>query len=109
MSIDFTNSENLTEMTDATEATLHAWLKSMLQMGSATVTFTKVDGSLRVMRCTLEAKDLPPVIVKEDAKPRKETTSTKALRVFDLELKEWRSFTTKNVKRIELDIMHTGD
>jgi len=102
--IDFTNPENLKEMTDSMESTLHAWLKSMLHMGPATVTFTKVDGTERVMQCTLEESKLPPVVIKEDAKPRKETTSTKALRVFDLEKKEWRSFTIKNVKRIELDV-----
>jgi len=105
MEIDFTNPENLTEMSDNMEAKLHAWLKGMLQAGPATITFTKVDGSERVMKCTLEAKDLPPAVPLAEGKtPRKETTSTKALRVFDLEKKEWRSFTTKNVKRIELSI-----
>jgi len=103
--IDFTNPENLKEMSDTTEANLHAWLKSMLQMGPATITFTKVDGTERVMNCTLEAEKLPPAVPLAEGKtPRKETTSTKALRVFDLEKKEWRSFTTKNVKRIELSI-----
>jgi hypothetical protein len=47
---------------------------------------------------------LPPVVIKEDAKPRKQSDSTKALRVFDLEKSEWRSFTIKNIKRIELTI-----
>ena len=110
MSIDYTNPENLNIITDATEAQLHSWLKSMLQISPATITFIKADGSERVMKCTLEANKLPPVVPLAEGKtPRKETTSTKALRVFDLELKEWRSFTTKNVKRIELDITHTGD
>ena len=108
--IDFTNPENLKEMSDSMEAQLHAWLKSMLHMGPATVTFTKVDGSERVMHCTLEESKLPPIVPLAEGKtPRKETTSTKALRVFDLEKKEWRSFTIKNVKHIELIIEHTGD
>jgi len=103
--INFTDPNNLKNIDDITEANLHAWLKSMLQMGPATITFTKVDGSERVMKCTLEAKDLPPAVPLAEGKtPRKETVSTKALRVFDLEKKEWRSFTTKNVKRIELTI-----
>ena len=103
--IDFTNPDNLKEMHDTTEVHLHAWLKSMLQVGPATITFTKVDGSERVMKCTLEADKLPPAVPLAEGKtPRKETVSTKALRVFDLEKKEWRSFTTKNVKRIELSI-----
>ncbi len=98
--INFTDPKNLTNIDDVTEANLHAWLKSMLQTGPATVTFTKVDGTERVMKCTLEAKDLPPVVIKEDSKPRKETSSTKALRVFDLEKQEWRSFTIKNITSI---------
>jgi len=102
MLTDFTNTDNLKDMDDLTEASLHSWLKMVLNQQSATITFTKVDGSERVMQCTLEADKLPPVVIKEDAKPRKESTSTKALRVFDLEKKEWRSFTIKNVKRIEL-------
>ena len=103
--INWTDPKNLEVMTDTTEAQLHSWLKSMLQIGPATITFTKADGTERVMKCTLEAKELPPVVPLAEGKtPRKETTSTKALRVFDLEKKEWRSFTTKNVKRIELTI-----
>lgn len=110
MAIDYTNPENLKTMTDAEEARLHAWLKSMLHLGPATITFTKVDGSERVMKCTLEAEKLPPAVPLAEGKtPRKETASTKALRVFDLEKKEWRSFTTKNVKHIEIHIEHTGD
>lgn len=102
--INWADSNNLVTIDDHVEPMLHTWLKSMLSIGEVTVTFTKVDGTERVMRCTLEADKLPPVVVKEDAKPRKETTSTKALRVFDVEKKEWRSFTIKNIKRIELTI-----
>lgn len=104
METNFTDPKTLTNIDDNLEPKLHSWLKSMLQMGPATITFTKVDGTERVMSCTLEPAQLPPVVIKEDAKPRKETTSTKALRVFDLEKKEWRSFTLKNIKKIEIDL-----
>lgn len=93
-----------TEIDDKLEKKIHSWLKGVLVTTEATITFTKVDGTERVMKCTLEADKLPPVVVKEDAKPRKQSDSTKALRVFDLEVKEWRSFTIKNIKRIELTI-----
>jgi hypothetical protein len=89
---------------DSLEKKIHTWLKSILVSTEATITFTKVDGTERVMKCTLEASKLPVVELKEDAKPRKQTDSTKALRVFDLEKNEWRSFTIKNIKRIELTI-----
>jgi hypothetical protein len=89
---------------DKLEKQIHDWLKGILPTTEATITFTKVDGTERVMKCTLEADKLPPAVVKEDAKPRKQSDSTKALRVFDLEKQEWRSFTIKNIKRIELTI-----
>jgi hypothetical protein len=94
----------LPEIDDKLEKQIYDWLKGILPNTEATITFTKVDGTERVMKCTLEASKLPPVVVKEDAKPRKQSDSTKALRVFDLEKGEWRSFTIKNLKRIELTI-----
>lgn len=102
--INWTDPNNLITIDDQLERKLHKWLKSMLSVTEVTVTFTKVDGTERVMRCTLEAGKLPPVVVKEDAKPRKTSDSTKALRVFDVEKQEWRSFTIKNIKRIELTL-----
>lgn len=92
------------EIDDNLEKKIHSWLKGVLTITEATITFTKVDGTERVMKCTLEGDKLPPVVIKEDAKPRKQSDSTKALRVFDLEVKEWRSFTIKNIKRIELTL-----
>ena len=94
----------LPEIDDKLEKQIYNWLKGILPNTEATITFTKVDGTERVMKCTLEADKLPPVVIKEDAKPRKQSDSTKALRVFDVEKQEWRSFTIKNLKRIELTI-----
>lgn len=102
--INWTDPDNLLEIDDRIEPMLHKWLKDILSVTEATVTFTKVDGTERVMKCTLEAEKLPVVELKEDAKPRKQSDSTKALRVFDLDKKEWRSFTVKNIKRIELGL-----
>lgn len=102
--INWTDPNNLIEIDDRVEPMLHKWLKDMLSVTEAKVTFTKVDGTERVMRCTLEPAKLPPVVIKEDAKPRKQTDSTKALRVFDVEKGEWRSFTIKNIKKIELSL-----
>jgi hypothetical protein len=102
--INWTDSNNLFEIDDKVEPMLHKWLKDILTVTEATVTFTKVDGTERVMRCTLEADKLPPVVIKEDSKPRKVSDSTKALRVFDVEKQEWRSFTIKNIKKIQLTI-----
>jgi len=83
----------------------HAWLKNMLPMGPMTVTFTKADGTERVMKCTLDPTLLPkvePKPITEDKKPRKESETS--IRVFDLEKNEWRSFTVTKVKRVQFDI-----
>ncbi len=102
--INWTDPNNLLEINDTVEPKLHEWLRSILGVTEASITFTKVDGTERVMRCTLEPTKLPVVELKEDKKPRKQSDSTKALRVFDLEKQEWRSFTIKTIKRIELTI-----
>jgi hypothetical protein len=102
--INWADPNNLIEIDDRVEPMLHKWLKDMLSVTEAKITFTKVDGTERIMKCTLEANKLPPVVIKEDAKPRKQSDSTKALRVFDTEKQEWRSFTIKNIKRIELSL-----
>ena len=102
--INWTDPNNLVVIDDRIEPQLYKWLKDILTVTEATVTFTKVDGTERVMKCTLEESKLPPVVIKEDAKPRKQSDSTKALRVFDVEKQEWRSFTIKNIKRIQLSL-----
>ena len=102
--INWTDPNSLVSIDDKLEPKLHKWLKGILAETEATITFTKVDGTERVMKCTLEPSKLPVVELKEDAKPRKQSDSTKALRVFDLDKQEWRSFTIKNIKRIEMTI-----
>ena len=102
--INWADPNNLLEIDDRVEPMLHKWLKDILTVTEATITFTKADGTERIMKCTLEKDKLPKVEIKEDAKPRKESTSTKALRVFDIEKNEWRSFTIKTIKRINLSL-----
>jgi len=81
------------------------WLNGMLKVTDMTVTFTKKDGTERVMKCTLKPDVLPVVETKplaEGKQPRKESTTS--IRVFDLDKQEWRSFTTKKVTRVEFSI-----
>ena len=81
-----------------------SWLNGMLKANeNVTVTFTKQDGTERVMNCTLKPELLPEAKPLAEGKtPRKESTTS--IRVFDNDLKEWRSFTTKNVTRVEFSI-----
>lgn len=80
------------------------WLKGVLTVQPATITFIKKDGTERVMKCTLRADMLPAVEIKEDKTPRKQNDS--ALAVYDLESEGWRSFTVSSVKRVEFAINH---
>jgi len=90
------------EWTDKDWDKFTEWLKGMLTVSEGIVTFTKSDGTERVMKCTLVPDQLPKVEIKEGAKPRKESTTS--MRVFDLEKNEWRSFTIKKVKQVNFTI-----
>jgi hypothetical protein len=91
------------DMTPEEFKTFNLWLRDMLKVGPLTVTFTKRDGTERVMRCTLCPEMLPPVVVTEDAEPKKQrTVNEDVMAVYDLEAKGWRSFTLMSVTRVSL-------
>jgi hypothetical protein len=64
------------------------------------VTFTKVDGSVRTMPCTLVASALPA----RDAEKLNETrvVNHKTISAWCLDKSEWRSFRTANVTHIKV-------
>jgi hypothetical protein len=96
------NAKITANMTDKDWEVFTPWIKDMLKMGTVTVTFTKKDGTDRVMNCTLEPSKLPKVEVLEDKKPRKINENT--LAVYDLDNQGWRSFTIRSVKRVEFAV-----
>lgn len=67
------------------------------------VTFTKVDGTLRVMRCTLKAEFLP-----ESARPKSGALLTEGdgaserISVWDLDIGDWRGFRVDSVQMFEI-------
>ena len=66
------------------------WLKSHLRMGPVTVTFTKKDGSERVMNCSLQQEIIP---ISENKTPKKvKPENENVLAVWDLEKDAFRSF-----------------
>jgi hypothetical protein len=73
-------------------------LKQMLQENQCEVTFTKVDGSVRVMPCTLKSDLLPVIETKTEKAAKKENLDT--LSVWCLDKKEWRSFRVANVQTV---------
>lgn len=77
------------------------WLIGLLNDDnkSTTVTFTKKDGTTRIMRCTRN-----PNLIPVEFHPKTESTdSGSSVRVFDLDKQEWRSFIAENVTHIDYD------
>jgi hypothetical protein len=72
------------------------------------VTFTKKDGTERTMRCTLASGRIPAdKQPKTSVRLEEETNSTSsgsALRVFDEEKQEWRSFRWDSIKEVKVDL-----
>jgi hypothetical protein len=70
-------------------------LKQHLIEGEVTVTFTKADGTERVMRCTKKF-DLIPAI--DQPLPHDEVVEHVDLeKVYDLDIQEWRSYKPSRV------------
>jgi hypothetical protein len=67
------------------------------------VTFKKVSGDKRKMRCTLKKDDIPSA---EKSDPLSQTKirelNTEVLPVWDLDAKGWRSFRIENVTAFEV-------
>jgi len=99
------------EADDVNKAIIRDWVKSLLQKGPVTVTFTKADGTDRAMLCTLDPERLPQVpvagpvdgIVKESKERKK--PDEHSLRVFDLEKNEWRSFRFDRLQKVSTEIV----
>jgi hypothetical protein len=70
-----------------------ALIKRLRTNPTTTVTFTKVDGSKRVMNCTLMEGHIP---VMESTSERKENKDVVV--VFDLDKGQWRSFRVDSVQ-----------
>lgn len=77
------------------------WLLGVLKNECATITFTKKDGTERVMRCTKNLDNIP-----SDKRPtgKVELSESENIRVFDMDKNEWRSFNKSSVKRVEFTI-----
>lgn len=81
-------------------------LKEVIQNNVVTVTFEKVDGTERTMKCTLIPEYLPnnvdsnKQLLTENV--RKENPGN--LSVWDVENNSWRSFRYDSVKAVKLDL-----
>lgn len=73
-------------------------LVNRLRAGVVTVTFEKVDGSVRVMSCTLQPQYLPEEY--RDRAPMLTEEAGNAISVWDLAANQWRSFRVGSVRNI---------
>jgi hypothetical protein len=103
---------------DANKAIIRDWVRSLLQRQPITVTFVKADGTDREMRCTLNSDFIPAKLQPTnnfvalnstasvdglDIKPKKQP-DPHSIRVFDLELMEWRSFRFDRLKKVTAEL-----
>ena len=76
-------------------------IADMLREGVYEVTFTKVNGELRTMPCTLKADIVPPTSVKELREERTRRVNPDNLSVWCTDKNEWRSFKVANVTEVK--------
>jgi hypothetical protein len=80
------------------------WLRSHLKFGPVTVTFTKKDGSERVMKCTTN----PTFIMFKDPSvlesKREKKVNEDIMPVYDLESDAWKSFRWDSIKSVMITI-----
>jgi len=106
---------------------IRKWVKSLLNNSVVNVQFVKSDGTVRDMRCTVDASKvlipsakLPTASaasivasatanidgLTESKKPRKEPDPVNQ-RVYDMDLNEWRSFRYDRLQKISVEIDFT--
>lgn len=73
-----------------------------LKHGPCEVTFTKVNGEERVMRCTLEEGVIPIYEKKTD---RTKAPNDNVVSVWDLDKSDWRTFTVSKVTAFK-ELLH---
>lgn len=82
------------------------WLRGILQDVSTKnlcVTFTKKDGTERDLYCTLSENRIPFDKQAKESGSITRSFSDEAIRVFDTEKQEWRSFRWESVKHVRVD------
>ena len=81
------------------------WLRGCLAFGPVKVTFTKKDGTERVMECTTAPSLVPQEPIVEDAAPKREKKANEDVcPVYDIEAQGWRSFRWDSIKSVSLTI-----
>lgn len=90
-----------TQMSKKDQKIFREWVKGILQRETATLTFQKKDGTMRVIVASLREEDMPSYEKKTDAVRK---VNEEVLPVVDLEKNEWRSFRFDSIRKIEFSL-----
>jgi hypothetical protein len=77
-------------------------LIDMLRHNIVTVTFTKVNGDERVMKCTLRGELIPNAPTRNGELVVEQKSTSNNVSVWDVDANGWRSFRVENVKNISM-------
>jgi len=77
------------------------WLIGLLRSEIVQLTFTKKDGTERIMKCTLAEQKIP---AENAPKGTERAKSDETVAVFDLENNGWRSFRWDSLTNIEFEL-----
>jgi hypothetical protein len=75
-------------------------IRNILRASVISITFTKSDGSSRIMKCTLNEEFLPKVDKDTNSEGRK--VNPDVCPVWDMENQAWRSFRWDSITKIEV-------
>ena len=79
-------------------------LISALKRQIVKVSFTKADGKLREMSCTLQESFLPEITKEGATTEAKKAVNGDVLPVFDVDKKGWRSFRFDTIKNVSFEL-----
>lgn len=91
-------------MSEETFKKFKRWLKGHLAFGPVIVTFTKKDGTERVMNCTTNKELVPPVEVNKTVEKKERKVNEDTMPVYDLEVKAWKSFRWDSIKQVRFEL-----
>lgn len=92
--------EQTIELVGTNDLERHMWLQNLLKQGTYQITFTKLDGSTRVMPCTLKSELLPDRLISESETRKPRSLNVETISAFATDIQEWRSFRVMNVVEI---------
>ena len=85
------------------DAEMKKWVKGLLKSEIVTITFTKKDGTERVMKATLKEEFLPSDTEGSAANDTRKH-SEDALAVWDTEVQGWRAFRWDSLKSVAVTL-----